>query len=467
MTNNPVALMPTHSTRVLADDPFITFLKSLSYQHVHVFPKSGNAGDGVISYAMYLLFKEFCITFTAHRQEDTVEGETVLIGGGGNLIEGRYNDVAELIRRHAEKNRVVLMPHTIVGFKDVLAKTHESLTVFCREPVSYRLALLNGANPHRTHLSHDLVFFLEDDHFAPFFQEGEGTLKALRRDGEASGTIPIPPENIDISLSWNGDIWTSPDFCANVTQSMAAFISPFATVQTDRLHVSILSAFLKKHVSLLPNSYFKNRAVFEHSIQLRFPNLTFINTMPTIEGPPSPVVAQLQEAAVQTLAKDVAETERNEAVALVAELRGQLASALGMLAERTAQAESATEEFNVLKSRLAHADRAAEHAVQLRENSERSFELRQQALRERVAELARENEELRSELARETSELSRQCGSLNVEVERLRREASEQHQRAETLRNDLTAVLTSTSWRMSRPLRSIIVRSRTLLRGSR
>ncbi|BAN23942.1 polysaccharide pyruvyl transferase family protein [Caballeronia insecticola] len=479
MTNTSVASFATQTHRVLADDPLIAFLKSIANQHVHVFPKSGNAGDGFISYAMYSLFQEFNISFTAHNQEDTVEGETVVIGGGGNLIEGHYNDVADLIRRHEEKNRVVLLPHTIVGFADVLAKTHGNLTVFCREKVSHQLALLNGANPAQTHLSHDLVFFLENDHFEKYFQAGKGVLRALRTDGEASGNMAIPADSIDISLSWNGDIWTSPQFCAHVTQAMAAFISPYATVQTDRLHVSVLSAFLQKDVYMMPNSYYKNRAVFEHSIHSRFPKVVFVNTMPTVDNAPTPL-NQLPEAATPavTSAIETAGSEDPKLNELIAELRVQLANTLGMLNERAAQAESAIEEVTMLKSRIAHAEETAMRAVESREKVERSFELQQQALRERFTDLARESERLRADLAREqertreqlvqdASSLSQKSASLDAEMGHLRREAIEQRQRAETLHHDLNAVLTSTSWRLSRPLRSIIVRSRTLLRGSR
>ncbi|MDH6590971.1 exopolysaccharide biosynthesis predicted pyruvyl transferase EpsI [Variovorax sp. TBS-050B] len=272
-----------------SDDPFLLLLQSLAGEHVHFFPKSGNAGDGFIAHATYELFKSYGIKFTAHHQTDTVRSGTVLIGGGGNLVEGRYDDVADLIRRHEAVDRIILLPHTIVGFADVLSRTKQNLTVFCREPVSHRMALMNGASEKNTHLSHDVTFFLDDSFFARYFQAGSGSLSAFRTDGEAAGRIPIPRGNVDISMSWNGDVWTSEEFCGHATNSMAAFIAPFEMVRTDRLHVSILSAFLKKKVYLLPNAYYKNRAVFEHSMRSRFPNAIFVNTSadstePDLEG---------------------------------------------------------------------------------------------------------------------------------------------------------------------------------------
>jgi exopolysaccharide biosynthesis predicted pyruvyltransferase EpsI len=283
LAQEPVGRPPNRLTS-FENDPFLDFLKSLTGKRVHYFPNPGNAGDGFIAHATFELFKRNGISVTAHKQHDSVNGATVLVGGGGNLIEGRYSDVANIIRRHAASNEVVLLPHTIVGFADILVETQRNLTVFCREPVSHRLALLNGAKATRTHLSHDVVFFLEDDYFQEFFTPGVGTLQVLRQDPETADSVSIPPGNLDISQSWIGDLWSSPEFAAYVTRSMAAFVAPHATVQTDRLHVSILSAFLKKRVYMLPNAYFKNRAVFEHSLQPRFPNVEFINTSPRLDA---------------------------------------------------------------------------------------------------------------------------------------------------------------------------------------
>ncbi|MEP9385692.1 polysaccharide pyruvyl transferase family protein [Mesorhizobium sp. KR9-304] len=265
------------------EDAFLQFLRSISGRHVDFFPNPGNAGDGVIAYATYEMFRRYNISVTPHRQEETVGADLVLAGGGGNLVEGRYNQMADIIRRHSHVERVVLLPHTIVGFADVLAQTHTNLTVFCREPVSYDLALANGASKERTFLSQDMALFLSDDHFSEFFQPGSGTLRALRKDGESAKTIPVGPDNIDLSLSWNGDLWGSGRFSMYVTKSLAAYLARYALVQTDRMHLAILGALLQKQVHLLPNAYFKSEAVFRHSLQERFPQLRFIDDPSAIE----------------------------------------------------------------------------------------------------------------------------------------------------------------------------------------
>lgn len=253
----------------------LKFLEKISGSVVHFYPKSGNAGDGFITYATHLIFEKYNISYVAHHQEDYVEDQLVLIGGGGNLVEGKYQDVAELIKKLAPKNKVVVLPHTIVGYADILKETYRNLVVFCREPISYYKTLANGANPENTHLSQDITFYLSDDHFAEFYLPGSGELNVFRSDGESTGLYDRNFSVNDISLSWNGDIWASPKFCEYVTKSLAAYIAPYETVCTDRLHIGILSAFLGKKVRLLPNSYFKNQAIFDHSLSRRFSNVMF------------------------------------------------------------------------------------------------------------------------------------------------------------------------------------------------
>ena len=268
---------------MIQEDSLLLFLHSIRGQKVDYFPNPGNAGDGLIAYATYELFRRFDILATPHRHEDTVDADIVLIGGGGNLVEGRYTHAADIIRRHPHVQRLVLLPHTIVGYPDVLSLTHKNLSVFCRELVSYDGVLANGANSERTFLSQDMVLYLPDDHFSEFFQMGAGTLRSLREDGESGNLVGSDPNNIDLSLSWNGDLWGSARFSMHVAKSLAAYISRYSRVQTDRMHLAILAGFLKKEVELLPNAYFKSEAVYRHSLQGRFPHVRFVENPAALE----------------------------------------------------------------------------------------------------------------------------------------------------------------------------------------
>lgn len=267
------------------NDPLRKLLSQLSGQTVRFFPHSGNLGDGYITYATLLLFDQYKIKYTTHHQNQCFDNELIVIGGGGNFIEGRYEDVAKLIWEHRKTNQIILLPQTIVGYQEVLKETYNNLTVFCRENVSYKSILESGANPEKVYLSHDTTFFLPIDHFAQKNMNGRGTLNAFRQDGESiykESSESWPVGNIDISRAWNGDVWISGEFVRSATQSMADFICQYEKICTDRLHVAIMSAFLGRTVEFFPNAYFKNSAVYGHSIKSRFPNVQFTEFEPAI-----------------------------------------------------------------------------------------------------------------------------------------------------------------------------------------
>ncbi len=261
-------------------DPLLRTIASLAGKTIRFFPKSGNLGDGFITYASLQLFKQFGVNFTTHTQDERFDNEIIVIGGGGNLIEGRYEDVATLIWEHRKTNEIYLLPHTIVGYDDILKETFSSLTIFCRDPISYDHCIRSGANPDRVSLVHDITFYLSDDHFNQSARKGSGVLNAFRVDGEAVGNTP-PARNIDVSLAWNGDIWQSPQFVDSATTSMAEFLAQYNEINTDRLHVSIMAAFLGRKVNMHPNNYFKNESIFKHSIMERFPNVSFVPQIDT------------------------------------------------------------------------------------------------------------------------------------------------------------------------------------------
>lgn len=412
-------------------DPLLDFFASLAGQHVHFFPKSGNAGDGLITHATYQLFERFNISYTAYHQSETAIGEPVLIGGGGNLIEGRYTDVADLIRRHTP-HKIVLLPHTVVGYTDIVAKTHDNLILFLRDPVSHALAMANGASKANTFLSHDIAFFLEQDHFAKFQNRGKGILHALRQDGESAGALPIGPKNFDLSLSWNGDIWIDREFCRASTESLASFIAQYDSVLTDRLHISILSSMLGKRVTLLPNAYFKNRAIYEHSMRPRFPQTRFINVLPTALSTFDGYLDADARLSHSEVLKQ--ETVRRESAERTLQLcRDELEEKMDMLA----QLEERVAEFASEKKHVQVAlDEKIETVMQLeRQISELSDEKGriQHALSERVAAVALLEEE-GVVLHQKIAQLSQQSASATAAV---------------------AGLYQSKSWRVTAPLRKI------------
>ena len=76
------------------------------------------------------------------------------------------------------------------------------------------------------------------------------------------------------------------------------YLDRFDRVETNRLHVTIGAALLGKGVAFYPNSYWKNQAVFEATLRLRFPNIEWRGPPEEIETPP--VSAPLARSGTET-----------------------------------------------------------------------------------------------------------------------------------------------------------------------
>jgi exopolysaccharide biosynthesis predicted pyruvyltransferase EpsI len=184
-----------------------------------------------------------------------------LIDGGGNLVD-YYDDVRNFIlKKHNLYREIVLLPHTIFGDKqiEVLSKLGNNTTIFCRERESAKFVDTYAKNCE-VFLWHDCAFY---NNFKKS-DEGKGTLNAFRSDIE-SIVKHLPESNIDIS--YNG-------YATKPLNEFLTTIEKFEEVNTDRLHVAITSMLLGKKVNLFPNSYFKNKAVFDYSLS-QFSNIKF------------------------------------------------------------------------------------------------------------------------------------------------------------------------------------------------
>lgn len=265
------------------------FLSRYAGREILYCPNPGNGGDAFIAHATFGLFREFSIRYETVTHDRIVENSTVFYGGGGNLVEGRYHHAHGFISNNIGRgNHIVVLPHSVLGHGDFLAAAPE-VTVICRETVSYDALRAAGLPDERLYLSEDLAFCIDPAAFDEP-RRGDGTAHFLRRDVESRGRVPIPADNLDISMCWNGDLWHDPAFTEAVCRSMALHINKFESVVTDRLHVGIMSALYGKKVFLHPNDYFKIEAVYRHSL-IRYPNVTFMED----EDPgPTPEVGEVE-----------------------------------------------------------------------------------------------------------------------------------------------------------------------------
>jgi exopolysaccharide biosynthesis predicted pyruvyltransferase EpsI len=191
--------------------------------------------------------------------------DVLFIDGGGNFVD-YYSDIKDfLIKKPNLYKEIVILPHTIFGNEqiDILNNLFGNITVFCREKVSFKFLKEKFANGN-VYLWHDCAFYNN-------FQKnpnGQGVLNAFREDKE-SVIENTPKSNHDIS--YNG-------YATKPLNEFVDYLNKYEEVNTDRLHVAICGVLLGKKVNLFPNSYYKNKAVFDYSLY-KFPNISFLENV--------------------------------------------------------------------------------------------------------------------------------------------------------------------------------------------
>lgn len=231
-------------------------------------PNPGNWGDGLIRYATERFFrangfryvsigllKAGSSTADELRAAASASKVRVVYGGGGGFLP-QYVIPRRFRRMIKRTDRVLVLPSTFpMPVQDLGLRRSD---VVFRRDAGASLEFAPGAS-----FCHDMALSIGR---IPASSAGSGAGYFFRRDAEKVMEMTIPEGNRDIS--------------AEGTEStpMADFldaIARFETVHTNRLHVSIAAAMMGRQVHLYPNSYFKNRSIYEASLKLAFPNVTF------------------------------------------------------------------------------------------------------------------------------------------------------------------------------------------------
>lgn len=219
--------------------------------------------------------------------------EVVLLRGGGYLNDiWRDYDTFENIASQG-LGVIIVGPQSFFfdtnAFKTQVKCVNREVYLFCRERYSYDL--LNSCDfPSNIHvcISDDTALYLSREDFLA---------KGIQSVQESSFDLVCTRTDIESMINWDreifnirkqaelkndgevasrvlaGDLENVADF-----QVFVALVANARRVFTDRLHVAILSAILGKDTFLYPNSYHKNRGVYEFSLR-KFPNVRFVDTV--------------------------------------------------------------------------------------------------------------------------------------------------------------------------------------------
>lgn len=276
-------------------------LGSLRGEKVVYIPNRGNAGDSFIAHATYQLFDNVGLNYEIGNLSGTYRKAIIVCAGGGNLVRP-YPNMADFLRRNlGHWRQLIILPHTIRSYEDIIQRFDSNCYVFCRETPSFDFVHAN-ASKARTFLSHDIALgcdlrdtrrqmarrpyrdifgrqlfvrnakrLMRSVRYCAMNVSEPRILNVFRTDVEKTG-IELPWANIDLSSAFSADDML-PIASLHATYSMMCFIDKFELVRTNRLHIGILSAMLGKDVEFYDNSYGKNRDVYIHSLRDRFSNV--------------------------------------------------------------------------------------------------------------------------------------------------------------------------------------------------
>lgn len=243
-------------------------------------PNPGNIGDAAINLVCFDYLKERFDTVSICTINGTPHTECVFIGGGGNAVEPLYFNVRDLLDRLPPSHRVFMFPATIRGYSKTLRRVSPFARILCRESISLA-HVAKQIGPQNVMLAHDAAFLLAPRLRHDFARRMEKSppakCRSFRTDLESNHS---QFGGNDIMLE-EGTWMFGQDATADMAVARvciwdtARYLLDFGEVETDRLHCAILAAILERRTLLRANSYYKNAAVFDHSLS-RLANTTFL-----------------------------------------------------------------------------------------------------------------------------------------------------------------------------------------------
>ena len=291
------------------------------YGLVHLYAHPGNAGDAVILAGTLQLFDAIGIRYqlihdTHHFKP---EGQTVFYSGGGYLVNYYPEATSFIENNHQKLKRLVILPHTINANEKMLARLGTNVDILAREKYTYRF-LKENAPKCNVYLARDMAFMLDTSKLMSYrlptlagvllkkiywkitgnpkikevpspgillksktaelkssiyrASHSNRKLYCFRDDPEKTG-IPLPKDNLDVSRIYKQEIGYLPLVYYSASK-MTRLINKYDEIYTNRLHAAIIGALLGKKTYFYPNSYYKNQAVYEHSLKDHYPSVTWM-----------------------------------------------------------------------------------------------------------------------------------------------------------------------------------------------
>ena len=264
------------------------FLQEYKDREIIYIPNPGNAGDSMIAYGTFQVFDSMNLNWRIVKREKhndyycwpRFKDKLLFYGGGGNLV-GMYGACRNFLIKNKDKNEIVVLPHTVANEDSLIKGLGKNIKIICREETSYKYVRELMNHKENALLLDDMAFHIKGIEKYKS-REGKGVLNCFRADKEASD-IKIPADNFDVSSSLKFKSWkhdqknpqVDVDIMKQVSLSVFDYLSRFSVINTNRAHMAIGGSLLNRKVNMFPNSYYKNRAIYDYSLKGNYPNTRY------------------------------------------------------------------------------------------------------------------------------------------------------------------------------------------------
>ena len=298
-------MLPQHSKKFKALRDLIRARAESASGEIIYIPNKGNGGDSFITEGTYQFVEDLGLPWRMQTLLDPVpEGSHIILGGGGNLV-APYPNYRDFLTQNMHRwASLVLLPHTIRAYPEILGALNDTCDIYCRESPSLDYCKEHLTGGARLHECHDMAFYWQPERTkaevsgavlanltnrtyliraAKFLVRDrlatrlirDGKLLALREDVESAGVL-VPEHSVDVSQIFSTEGVTR-KYAASATWAMSRLLDKADVVETDRLHAAVMSALLGKKVFMRDNSYGKNRSIWEYSMKDIFPNVELLD----------------------------------------------------------------------------------------------------------------------------------------------------------------------------------------------
>lgn len=225
-----------------------------NYSTIEVEYNTWNRGDWLIN--------EGCKQYLASLWIEIGHSNALLFVGAGWFAKSYKHNIERVKKHFLHYDKIFIASSTFdtqdTQVKEFIRTLPTNVVIVCRERESYKQCL---KLTQQVYLSKDFAFYFD---YEPYKKQWAWTLYAFREDREK--TYRTHTENNDLSVGTENE-W----------ESFLRDIAEYHTIHTNRLHIAIAGTLLWKDVFLYPNSYHKNKSVYQHSLST-YPNCKFVDT---------------------------------------------------------------------------------------------------------------------------------------------------------------------------------------------